>query len=188
MQRSAQQCKDALAVYKEAESVIRSILYGYVRNPRDVEELAQEVFIRILIQPDPSIVGKPLCITIAHNIARDDRRARSYRNIVYVPDVGEEQFELEHQHRDDDLHSLMEAEEEMGILLKAVERLPHSCRSIFILRKVYGLTQKEIAEHVKISENTVEQHLTKAARMLADALFGNPNVSVLKFGVASRRK
>jgi DNA-directed RNA polymerase specialized sigma24 family protein len=39
---------------------------------------------------------------------------------------------------------------------------------------VYGYSQKEIAARLEISENTVEQHLTKAARRCAQALFDQP--------------
>ena len=40
-----------------------------------------------------------------------------------------------------------------------MEQLPARCRQVFTLRKVYGLSQKEIAAELKISENTVESHL-----------------------------
>jgi RNA polymerase sigma-70 factor (ECF subfamily) len=48
---------------------------------------------------------------------------------------------------------------------------------VFTLRKVYGFSQKEIAERLQISENTVEQHLTKAARRCAQVLFESPKTA-----------
>ena len=48
------------------------------------------------------------------------------------------------------------------------------CRQTFTLRKVYGYSQKEIAAQLSISEHTVEQHLSKAARRCAQVLFDSP--------------
>jgi len=60
------------------------------------------------------------------------------------------------------------------MLVKAIQGLPDRCRQVFTLRKVYGYSQKEIASRMNISEHTVEQHLTKAARRCAQALFDQP--------------
>ena len=60
------------------------------------------------------------------------------------------------------------------MLVRAIQGLPDRCRQVFTLRKVYGYSQKEIALRLNISENTVEQHLTKAARRCAQALFDQP--------------
>ena len=68
----------------------------------------------------------------------------------------------------------MNSHQELAVLVKAIQGLPDRCRQVFALRKVYGYSQKEIALRLNISENTVEQHLTKAARRCAQALFDQP--------------
>jgi len=60
------------------------------------------------------------------------------------------------------------------LLTQAVASLPARCRQVFTLRKVYGLSQKEIAAELKISENTVEQHLAKGTRLCSAALASSP--------------
>ena len=47
-------------------------------------------------------------------------------------------------------------------LHKAVEKLPEKCRQIFILNKLEGLTQKEIAEYLEITAKTVENQIAIA--------------------------
>jgi RNA polymerase sigma-70 factor (ECF subfamily) len=42
------------------------------------------------------------------------------------------------------------------MLIAAIQSLPERCRQVFTLRKIYGLSQKEIAQKLSISENTVE--------------------------------
>jgi len=41
-------------------------------------------------------------------------------------------------------------------LIQAIQALPDRCRQIVTLRKIYGLSQKEVAERLAISEHTVE--------------------------------
>ncbi len=60
----------------------------------------------------------------------------------------------------------MNAHQELALLAAAVEQLPARCRQVFTLRKVYGFSQKEIAERLQISENTVEQHLHEGGAAL----------------------
>jgi len=78
---------------------------------------------------------------------------------------------------------------ELAPLVSAVKDLPERCRQVFTLRKVYGYSQREIASRLQISENTVEQHLTKAARRCAEALFDQPAAPrhAAVFGQARRR-
>lgn len=46
--------------------------------------------------------------------------------------------------------------EDVQLLVRAIQTLPERCRQVFTLRKIYGLSQREIAERLGISENTVE--------------------------------
>ena len=55
-------------------------------------------------------------------------------------------------------------------LHKAIEKLPGKCRQIFILNKLEGLTQKEIAEYLGISVKTVENQVAIAVSKLRDEL------------------
>ena len=50
----------------------------------------------------------------------------------------------------------------------SVEHLPERAREVFVLKKVYGYTQREIATELEISESTVEKHVALAVRRCAD--------------------
>ena len=54
----------------------------------------------------------------------------------------------------------------------AIRRLPPRCQETVVLRKVEGLSLREISVRMNISEKTVERHLTEGLRSLADVLFG----------------
>ncbi|MFT4180137.1 MAG: sigma-70 family RNA polymerase sigma factor [Thermomonas sp.] len=57
-------------------------------------------------------------------------------------------------------------------LSDAFDRLPDRCREVVWLRRVENLPQKDVAVRLGISEKTVEKHIAKGMRLLADALYG----------------
>lgn len=58
----------------------------------------------------------------------------------------------------------------MDIVNGEMEKLPSKCYQIFVLSKREGLTNREIAEHLKLSVKTVESQITKAFGILRDRL------------------
>jgi RNA polymerase sigma-70 factor (ECF subfamily) len=59
------------------------------------------------------------------------------------------------------LESVFESKERFLQFCRATEQLSSSVRKSFILKKVYGLSQKEIAQYLNLSESTVEKHIAK---------------------------
>ncbi len=53
-------------------------------------------------------------------------------------------------------------------MTKAIRTLPERCRQVFTLRTAYGLSQKEIAAKLGISENTVEKQMGKGIRVCTE--------------------
>jgi len=67
---------------------------------------------------------------------------------------------------DDSTRALIETRELEQLLQTEIEKLPEQCRKVFTLRRKDFLSNKEIALRMDISENTVEQHMRKALRLL----------------------
>jgi RNA polymerase sigma factor (sigma-70 family) len=151
----------------EFESVLRACLYKYVRNRADVDELVQETYARLLAFESlpPSVRSvRAYVLTVARNVALDWRRHRAVVVIDLIPNLEDLRLEDEGS----DVQNWMENTQQLDLLMKAVSTLTQRCRQVFTLRKIYGYSQKEIAASLGISENTVEQHLTKAVRRLAE--------------------
>lgn len=51
---------------------------------------------------------------------------------------------------------------------KAIKNLPPQCQLVFVLNKNEGLSVKEIANNLNLSENTVKSHLKKAKKDLGN--------------------
>lgn len=62
--------------------------------------------------------------------------------------------------------SIAAGRQELGRLAESIERLSPKCREAFVLRKVRGYSQRDVASAMGISENTVEKHLGKAIGVL----------------------
>lgn len=69
-----------------------------------------------------------------------------------------------------DVSDEVEAEETFAQYCGAIATLPQQCRRVFLMRKVYGLSHKEIAQRLDLSVSTVEKHLVKGVRRCSDYL------------------
>ncbi|MGE4063396.1 MAG: sigma-70 family RNA polymerase sigma factor [Rhodospirillaceae bacterium] len=61
--------------------------------------------------------------------------------------------------------------DELANVVRALEDLPPKVREVFVLRRVHGLSQRETAERLGISENSVEKRVSQGIRVLL-AAFG----------------
>ena len=159
----------------EFEGVLRACLHRYVRNVADVDELLQETYTHLLAAGAASNREeirsiRAFALTVARNIALSWLRHRQVVPIELVADV--EALELLDERGQ--VEEIVNTHQELALLTAVVARLPARCRQVFTLRKVYGLSQKEIAAELAISENTVEQHLAKGMRLCSAALASSP--------------
>ena len=58
--------------------------------------------------------------------------------------------------------------DELRQLARAIAAMPLKTREAFVLRRVEGLPQREIAARMRISENTVETHISRGIQFLID--------------------
>ena len=71
-------------------------------------------------------------------------------------------------HRDaDEVLEQAATSEEFDRLCEAVRLLPVQARRVFVLKKVYGYSQREIAAELGLAQSTVEKHIALAVRRCA---------------------
>ena len=64
----------------------------------------------------------------------------------------------------DSTYALAVSAEEFALLCEAVRSLPRQCRRAFVLKKVYGYTQKEIMAEMGLGQATVETHIVNGTK------------------------
>lgn len=92
---------------------------------------------------------------IINKIKAEDVREKYERMAIQFYETN--YLATEHQFKEKYLQDEME---------KKIEQLPGRCREVFILSRVEQLSHKEIGEQLGISPKTVENHITKALRIL----------------------
>jgi RNA polymerase sigma-70 factor (ECF subfamily) len=86
-----------------------------------------------------------------------------------------------------------ESKERFLLFCRATEQLSDVVRKTFILKKVYGFSQKEIANYLNLSESTIEKHVAKGLLKCAEYMErveknSTPKTSVLKLNARSITK
>lgn len=152
------------------EGLLRASLHRFAPKPADLEDLLQETYTRLLDLPAERRAGiqsvQAFALTTARNVAIDWARRRRIVPIDFVEDLGALSVSDDGTRVDEIVH----AHQELVRIAEAVAELPKRCAEVFTLRRVYGWSQREIAEHFGISISTVENHLVKAVRRCAQRM------------------
>jgi RNA polymerase sigma-70 factor (ECF subfamily) len=150
------------------ESEVRGWLRRHVRSlgTADIDDLIQEAYSRLWLVDFGGITnGRSYLYTVVRNLLGEQaRRAR----IVPMERLGEiESLRIPTEEPGPERRA--SARQELERLERIVNALPDQCRRAFQLQKFQGLSQREIASEMGISEKTVEKHLAVALlRVLAE--------------------
>lgn len=152
------------------ETIYLSVRKGLIRAvsrlvpPKEIEDIVQETYVRICTVKQAEQIRHPrsFMYRTARNLALDHLKRAETRLGVSMEDEGIN-FETS-QEGQDQVYSQVSATREFERFCEAVRHLPLQCRRAFVLKKVYGYSQKEIAANLNISENTVEKHIAAGLR------------------------
>ncbi len=148
--------------------MLRSWLRGRFPALRDVDDVVQEAMSRVWQAHQAGSVDavKAFLFTTAHHLAVDEMRRRQIVTVEYLAEITELSVY-------DDRPTAADAAaraQELELLTQAIQQLPDRCRQVLTLRKIYGLSQREIAAQLGITEHTVEAQIGNGMRRCADFL------------------
>ena len=152
------------------EAILMQYLRNHWRDPSEIDDLRQEVYIRVCEaaqreRPDPA---KPFVLGTARNLIIDRIRRQQIVAIEKVADLDALGIAADIPGPD---RSAM-ARDELRRLQSAIDRLPPRCREAVVLCKIEGLSGREIAQRMGVSEATVSEHIEKGMCAIADMLYG----------------
>ena len=155
-----------LPAFEAIESQLRHYLLRFLVRPQDVEDAVQDTFVRAYEAEKSQTIHSPssFLFKVARNIALNELAKKSRQLMTYT--------ERPEELADDQMATAeeeLERQRRLAVLNQAIAGLPPQCRRVMIMRKVYGFTQKEVADRLNISPRTVEKHLTKAIQRCQEA-------------------
>lgn len=133
-----------------------------IAPPKEIEDIVQETYVRIceISNEEPIHSPRSFMYRIVKNLALDHvKRAESRLAVSLDDDQDAEIQDLIEQAGEDSTFNTVASKEEFELFCEAVRQLPIQCRRVFVMKKVYGYSQKEIAADLNISESTVEKHI-----------------------------
>jgi RNA polymerase sigma-70 factor (ECF subfamily) len=147
---------------------LRAWLAGRFPQLRDIDDVVQDAYVRLFRAKRSGSIRsvEAFLFLAARNAACDVFRRQKSSLIDRVENVAE----LRVLEEAPNAAESAVARQELEILTEAIRDLPDRCRQVFTLRKIYGLSQREVAAHLGISEHTVEVQMGKGARRCAEYL------------------
>ena len=154
---------------------LEAMLSGYLRRhcheADDIVDLRQDVYVRVYEAAEAGLPDNPkaFVFAVARNLLIDRARHRQVAAIVALAPSGDLP-----DHIDElcpERHAM--GRQDIACLEQAFSDLPPKCREVVELRKIAGLSQRDVAARLGITEGTVEKQIAKGIRFLAAALGGN---------------
>jgi RNA polymerase sigma-70 factor (ECF subfamily) len=134
----------------------------------DIDDLIQDAYCRLAMLKSVDHIDRAgaYFMQIVKNAWRDSlRRAR----VVCLEDFTENAPQFV---EDDaaDVEAAVFAREQLGLIEALLKTLPERCRTIFTWKRVEGMSQRDIARRLGVSENVVENDVQKALRAIQRTL------------------
>ena len=142
----------------------------------EIDDVLQEVFVKIWLNRQKignSETFNAYLFTITRNevlnLIRKNLKDRAYRDELYLRSVAEE-YHTQNSVEFDEIKSRID---------QIVAALPEKRQAVFVLSRTEGLSNKEIALELSISEKTVEDHITHAIKQIKRSLKDVGIISIL---------
>jgi len=151
----------------------------YLKQEEDAEEIVQNVFVKIWnsrnkIDIYTSFESFLFTITYNSTMSLLRKRMTEIKSRAYLKSI--QQFEVSSHIIDE-----MQFNELKNKVQSLLEQITPRQKEIFLLSREEGLTHKEIATKLKITESTVNNHLVTTLRFLKSHIDSSVLVNVLFF-------
>lgn len=148
-----------MSAFEQYYTELFRFLSRKLRDRTVAEDLTQETFTRALAVPRQVESHRGLLYQIARNLLVDRYRQQQDQacaslqdeDAAALPAPGGEQPDAQIENR-----------RYVASMVATIEQLPPRCREAFLLHRIDGLSQQEVANAMGISVNMVEKHIIRA--------------------------
>ena len=135
----------------------------FTADHAEAEEIVQDFFVRCWQKHQQLVTGDSLKNYFFSSVKNRSLNFLKHKKIEerYL----KEMIELSNHHLayEPDLYVTSELQ---GKIKNGIDKLPEKCREVFIMSRVRGLKNDEIASELNISKRTVETQISKALKVL----------------------
>lgn len=158
-------------IYKDHSKMVFNLCLNYLQNTEDAEEATQDIFVKIYekidgFRSDSTLKTWIYRITITHCLdlikAKNRQKRFGFMQSLFGKSGEEEIPQKNFNHPGVEL----EDKESLKVLLELIQELPDNQKTALILKSMDGLSGKEIAEIMKITDKAVESLLSRAKQNL----------------------
>jgi RNA polymerase sigma-70 factor, ECF subfamily len=153
---------------------VANLIYMTMGNRDDVDDIAQEVFIRVYrslpkFKFDASFFSWVYRIT--YNLCIDEIRKKKIRRVLSLDYLTEDTLEKNRQNKDNAIASdSLLKEERQSVVQSALQRLSPEHREVLVLREYQDFSYDEIAETLGLKLEAVKSRIFRARREMRDLL------------------
>ena len=162
-------------IFDRQYPLLLSDIYRLIPDEGTCKDLAQELFVDLWNKREQLDIHTSLraylrraAVNKALNYIKATRRIQldDAEDLGHLPDLSES--DVQKQEQQDTLEDALHT---------AIDALPEKCRLVFNLSRFEQLSHREIAEKLGISVKTIENQITKAMKMLRDAMRNHSEMS-----------
>lgn len=141
---------------------IRRTISGIVRT-EDIDDIVQETFVKSYEAELKQEIKyeRTYMLKTARNLALNHIAKSCEQKNLSMEDCDEFEANLS----SNPLETQIESKERFLNFCRATDTLSPEVKKVFLLKKVYGLSQKEIADVLELSQSTVEKHVAKGLQL-----------------------
>jgi RNA polymerase sigma factor (sigma-70 family) len=153
------------------EAAVRSWLKRWTGRAQDIDDVIQEAYCRLAAMDDVTHVsnGRAYLFQVTRNIVLEQVRRSK---IVRIDNLTDTSF-LNLIDEAPSVDRVVSGARELQRVQQLIEGLPPKCRQVFILRRVHGVPQREIAERLGLTQATVEKHAARGLKLILRWLKGD---------------
>jgi RNA polymerase sigma factor (sigma-70 family) len=146
------------------EAAVRSWLKRWTGRVQDIDDVIQEAYCRLAAMDDVTHVGNGrayLFQTTRNIVLEQVRRSK----IVRIDNLADMSF-LNIMDDAPSADRVVSGARELQRVEQLIEGLPPKCRQVFILRRVHGVPQRDIAERLGLTQAAVEKHAARGLKLI----------------------